>query len=289
MEKYINNFSYFYQRRAKSNIKIRRPYFNINNKINKNIAKNFKLKKAINFSYNNSNSNINNEKINQTITPKTVYLKTEYTPTINIPSQKLNLNINKKLRKNRTISVKKRVSHISDSDKKKTLRGKLRYLVKNNIILCEKKFNPRSFTESISNTHIKEYKNRFKNINTRNKVGIFTNKYPSILNNGNKFYTRYFDYFISPDELLKNNFNKNEIFQIKTEPNYFNFGNNFNYVSFFKKKTLKEILDEEDKIGTNKVMDVSLKKSLRQTKKRIDGYLNYYTSVMSRQGFIGGN
>ena len=58
---------------------------------------------------------------------------------------------------------------------------------------------------------------------------------------------------------------------------------------FLKKKTLKEILDEEDKIGTNKVMDVSLKKSLRQTKKRIDGYLNYYTSVMSRQGFIGGN
>ncbi len=56
-----NNFSYFYQRRAKSNIKIRRPYFNINNKINKNIAKNFKLKKAINFSYNNSNSNNPND------------------------------------------------------------------------------------------------------------------------------------------------------------------------------------------------------------------------------------
>ena len=33
-------------------------------------------------------------------------------------------------------------------------------------------------------------------------------------------------------------------------------------------------------------MDISLKKSLKQTKKRIGDYLNYYTSVMSRQGFI---
>ena len=34
-------------------------------------------------------------------------------------------------------------------------------------------------------------------------------------------------------------------------------------------------------------MDFSLKKSLKQTKKRIGDYLNYYTSVMARQGFIG--
>ena len=57
-----NNFSYFYQRRAKSNIKIRRPYFNINNKINKNIAKNFKLKKAI--SNSNNPNDINSPKYN---------------------------------------------------------------------------------------------------------------------------------------------------------------------------------------------------------------------------------
>ena len=210
-------------------------------------------------------------------------LQTEYS-TIH---SKLKLNPKKKLIKKRAMSVNTKSSKIiTEKESKQFLRGKLRYLIKNNIILCEKKFNPKSFTESISNVHFKEYKNRFKNINTRNKVGIFTNKYPSILNNGNKFYTRYFDYFISPDELLNKNFNKNEIFQIKTDPNYFNFGKNYNNVSFFKKKTLKEILNEEEKIGANKIMDISLKKSLKQTKKRIGEYLNYYTSVMSRQGFI---
>ena len=215
-------------------------------------------------------------------TENNIRLQTEYST---LHAYKFSLK--RKSLKKRAVSVATRKTKLfNEKEKKQFLRGKLRYLVKNNIILCEKKFNPKSFTESISNVHFKEFKNRFKNINTRNKVGIFTNKFPSILNTGNKFYTRYFDYFISPDELLKQNFNKNEIFQIKTDPNYFNFGNNFNYVSFFKKKTLKEILNEEEKIGPNRIMDISLKKSLKQTKKRIGDYLNYYTSVMSRQGFI---
>ena len=169
---------------------------------------------------------------------------------------------------------------------KKFLRGKLLYLIKKNIILCEKKFNPKSFTESITNVHIKEFKNKFKNLDNRNKVGIFTNKYPSLLNNGNKFYTRYFDYFISPDELLNQNFTKEEIFQIKSDPIYFNFGGNFSNVKFFKKRTLKETLNEEEKFGPNKLLDITMKKSLKQTKKRVQKYLNYYTSIMSRQGFI---
>ena len=170
---------------------------------------------------------------------------------------------------------------------KKFLRGKLLYLVKKNIILCEKKFNPTMFTESISNVHVKEFKNKFRNLDNRNKVGIFTNKFPSILNQGNKFYTRYFDYFISPDELLNKNFTKEEIFQIKADPIYFNFGGNFSNVNFFKKRTLKETLNEEEKIGPTKLLDVAMQKSLKQTKKRIQKYLNYYTSVMSRQGLIG--
>lgn len=170
---------------------------------------------------------------------------------------------------------------------KKFLRGKLLYLVKKNIILCEKKFNPTSFTESITNYHVKEFKNKFRNLDNRNKVGIFTNRYPSILNQGNKFYTRYFDYFISPDELLNQNFTRKEIFQIKADPIYFNFGGNFSNVNFFKKKTLKETLNEEEKFGPTKLLDFTMKKSLKQTKKRIQKYLDYYTSVMSRQGLIG--
>ena len=101
-----------------------------------------------------------------------------------------------------------------------------------------------------------------------------------------KFYSRYFDYFVSPDEILVNNFNKDEIFLIKTEPGYYNFGESFNNVYFFKKKKLKDILNEEEKIGINNIMEVDLKKSLDKTKRKIKSYLNYYTSVMSRRGFI---
>ena len=174
----------------------------------------------------------------------------------------------------------------NDANTKKYLRAKLCRLMKNNIVLNEKKFHPRKYTESIPNFRIKSFKKRFKNFNSEEKVGIFTNKYPSILNHTDKFYTRYFDYFISPDELLIKNFNKDEIFLIKTEPGYYNFGESFNNVYFFKKKKLKDILNEEEKVGINNIMEVDMQKSLQQSRKKIKSYLNYYTSVMSRRGFI---
>ena len=211
-------------------------------------------------------------------------LETDYS----IPSARLKLRFKEKpIVKNRIFSACKKNSKLfGEPQWKKSLRGKLRLLVKNNIILCEKKFHPRSFTESITHPQIKEFKNKFRNLDNRNKIGIFTNKFPSILNSGNKFYSRYFDNFISPDELLNKNFNKEEIFQIKSDPIYFNFGGNFQNVSFFKKNSLKQTLNEEEKIGQNNIIDFKLKKSLNQTKKKIGKYLNYYTSVMSRQGFI---
>ena len=83
-----------------------------------------------------------------------------------------------------------------------------------------------------------------------------------------------------------NIFNKNEILLIKSDPVFFNFGPSFQNVKFFKRKTLKETLDEEEKIGQSKIIDVTMKKSLNQTKKKIGSYLNYYTSIISKQGFI---
>ena len=214
-------------------------------------------------------------------------LQTDYSIIPQLYKEKININ-QKSIFKNRTLSVnqKKKKDYLKEPESKKALRGKLRYLIKNNIILCEKNFNPRNFTESITHKRIKEFKSRFKNIDYKNKVGIFTNKYPDLLNNGNKFYTRYFDNFISPDELLNRYFDKNEIFLIKSDPVFFNFGPNFQNVKFFKKKTLKETLDEEEKIGQNKILDVTMKKSLNQTKKKIGSYLNYYSSIISKQGFI---
>ena len=198
-----------------------------------------------------------------------------------------NFNNNKMLKPHTHNDILKTKWRFSDEPVwKKFLRGKLLYLLKKNIILCEKKFNPISYTESISNIHLKEFKNKFRNMDNRTKVGIFTNKYPQILDQGNKFYSRYFDYFISPDEFLYKNFTRDEIFQIKADPIYFNLGGNFNNVKFFKKQTLKETLNEEEKIGHEKLIDIAMKTSLRQTKKRIQKYMDYYSSVMSRQGMI---
>lgn len=178
------------------------------------------------------------------------------------------------------------IKNRANLDPKKYIRGKICNLMQKNIILIENQFHPRKFTESISNVHVKGFKNRFKNFDNREKVGIFTNKYPNLLSDGDKFYSRYFDYFMSPDEMLANNFTKKEIFQIKTEPSYYNIGGSFNGIYFFRKKKLRDILNEEEKVGINNIMEVDMKKSLRKSRRKIKSYLNYYTSVMSRRGFV---
>ncbi len=178
-------------------------------------------------------------------------------------------------------------SHISDAPTwKKILKGKLRSLLNNNIILNEDKFSPLSFTESISPKFIKEYKVKFHPLDDRYKINIFTSVNPCVLNAEDKFYTRYFDCVLSPDELLAKNFTQKEIYEIKNDPFYFQFGSHYNNVDFFKKKTLTDTLNEEEKIGRKEMIKHDLKESLKKTHKKIDGYLDYYTYVMSQKDFI---
>ena len=234
--------------------------------------------------YDSSCAEINNHKIKRE--------KSSFSFKTNLKNYKNNRNIlnspqNSKKRPTSHIQIMNDKWRFSNEPMwKKLLRGKLLFLLRKNIILCEKKFNPNSFTESLSNIHVKKFKNKFKNMDNRTKVGIFTNKFPQILNQGNKFYSRYFDHFISPDELLYKNFTKEEIYQIKADPIYFNLGGNFNNVNFFRKRSLKETLNEEEKVGPNKLIDVTMKISLKQTKKRIQKYMDYYSSIMSKQGII---
>jgi len=169
---------------------------------------------------------------------------------------------------------------------KKTLKGKFLHLLKNNIILNEDKFNPLSFVESIAPKVEGEFKNKFKPLDDRLKVNIFTNNFPTVLLCNEKFYTRYFDYFLSIDELLKRNFTEEEIFQIKSDPFYFKFDNKYNNVEFFKKKSLTEQLNEEEKIGIKKIVKHDLRESLKSTNKKMRKYLDYYTYVMSQKDFI---
>lgn len=199
--------------------------------------------------------------------------------------EKLNL---KKVSIKQSVETKKLIlkKNRENLDQRKYLRGKLCNLMQRHIVLNENQFHPRKFTESISNVHVKGFKNRFKNLDITSKVGIFTNKYPNLLSDGDKFYSRYFDYFESPDEILANNLTKKEIFQIKTEPEYYNIGGSFRGIEFFKKKNLIDILKEEEKIGIDKRMEFEMQRSLRKSKRKIKGYLNYYTHVMSKRGFV---
>ena len=86
------------------------------------------------------------------------------------------------------ISSKKRSNITSrqsnDEVRKKYLRAKLCNLLQKNIVLNENKFNPRKFTESISNVHVKSFKNL-----------VFKHKY---LNNS--FTLTYEDLFIKIED-----------------------------------------------------------------------------------------
>ena len=195
----------------------------------------------------------------------------------------------KKKNKNLQISIKNTTFQRNISSEpawKKVLKGKLRSLLNNNIILNEDKFSPLSFTESISPKFIKEYKSKFHPLDDRYKINIYTSVNPCVLNSEDKFYTRYFDHVFSPDELLAKNFTEKEIYAIKNDPFYFQFGSDYNNVEFFKKKTLTDTLNEEAKIGRKEMIKHDLKESLKKTHKKIEGYLDYYTYVMSQKDFI---
>ncbi len=199
--------------------------------------------------------------------------------------------IKKQIKKNKNlrISIKNNTFQRNISSEpswKKVLRGKLQSLLNKNILLNEDKFSPLSFTESISPKFIKEYKVKFHPLDDRYKINIFTSVNPCVLNAEDKFYTRYFDCVLSPDELLAKNFTQKEIYEIKNDPFYFQFGSHYNNVAFFKKKTLTDTLNEEEKIGRKEMIKHDLKESLKKTHKKIDGYLDYYTYVMSQKDFI---
>ena len=108
-----------------------------------------------------------------------------------------------------------------------------------------------------------------------------------MLQPGLHFYTRFFDVFQSPEELLANNFTEKEIYEIKSDPFYFKFsGKDFGGVPFFKKKSLTDTLNEEEEFGKEQVIKKELQNSLQKTKKKIERYLDYYTYVMSQKDII---
>lgn len=168
---------------------------------------------------------------------------------------------------------------------KKSLRGRLNNITNKNIILQEKVFNPLSLIESLTNKKMKKFKLKFKNMESRNKIGIFTNKYPHILKS-NKYYERFFDNFISPDELLDRNFNEKEIYEILTDPGYYKYESRFGKTGVFVKKTLTETLNEEEKVGPDKLLRERLNNSLKKTKKKVDFYLGYYTNTLRQKDLI---
>ena len=68
---------------------------------------------------------------------------------------------------------------------------------------------------------------------------------------------------------------------------YFKFSNkDFGDVPFFKRKSLKDTLNEEEEFGKEKVIKQVLKDSLKKSKEKIAGYLDCYAYVMSQKDLI---
>lgn len=169
---------------------------------------------------------------------------------------------------------------------KKCLKGRLQCLLKNNIVISEKLFNPIEFIGNIANNKVLQFDKKFKNFERNSELNFYTNKFPSLLNNRGAFYSRYFDNFQSIDELIQKNFTKEEIFQIKADPNYFISNKNYTNVNFFQRRSLTQTLNDEEKVGIKQLVDEQLKSSLEKTKKKVNKYINYYTLVMSNKDFI---
>ena len=90
-------------------------------------------------------------------------------------------------------------------------------------------------------------------------VGAF----PYLIGKDLKITNRSIDFYITPFELIHNNFNSEEIVIIRSDPEYFklDFFEKFKKLDILKTKTLLEIFDEEDKICDSKSQNKNIKSS----------------------------
>ena len=229
-----NNFLLFYSENSN------------NKKINynkKNLTRNFSFENSnsiafnlLNSYYKNSNSfNINNKNYSHNTSPKIIKAI-------------------EKINSEKKIEVKK----------KRFLKSKLNYLLNNNIILNKQLFNKtKKFFSNNNNNLLK--KNKFKENKSflrLEKKNIFTKKYPNLLNKIKPNFL-FEDYYKTPEEIIKNNFNQFEIEILKSEKKYFNLNNiPFNTSKLFHSNNkLYEKLNCEEKNKKNKFKLKNLNKN----------------------------
>ena len=99
----------------------------------------------------------------------------------------------------------------------------------------------------------------------RIKLNIITKRNPSLLEDSTfQFSTRLADHLITADELVYKNFNREEIQVMRSDSIFFGLNRTmFASVDFFRPKTLKEVLDKEEKGSIDPVKD--LEKSIKNT------------------------
>jgi hypothetical protein len=101
------------------------------------------------------------------------------------------------------------------------------------------------------------------------KTNIVTDAKPELLNDNSIYTKRYEDKFITPGELIFKNFTDQEINLIKSDPIYFKLNEPpFNEVHVLKKRKLIEtILDEENKVTTDKMREKAIRQARASTHK----------------------
>ena len=133
-----------------------------------------------------------------------------------------------------TIPESKKNKEFSELFKKKLLKGKLIKLINESLIQ--------------TNVETNQGRNEHKTINSRtNKIRNFSvEAFPSILGRDNRYSSLRSDKYVTPQELVSNNFNKSEILQINSNQAYFKLPETFQELDYFKKKKLIDVLEKED-------------------------------------------
>lgn len=151
---------------------------------------------------------------------------------------------------------------------KKKLKGKLITLSKDVFIMDENKYklynmNLHENIEERQNEKMNTYENEFRK---KNNVNVITKKTSDIFQKITPTF-RYEDYYISPDEFFKQNFNEKETDILMSDPGYFTLPNaTFSQMKCLELRTLSKILNSEEK-KTEKVKKKIKKIDFLQNKK----------------------
>lgn len=134
--------------------------------------------------------------------------------------------------------------------KMKELKSKVIKLVKNKVIINLEKAiaDSRKVEKQIEYVLEKKFVRRFSSVDDRQKIGIYINKHPELINDNNIYFSGFEDKFHTPLELILNNFTAEEIELLRNNRRFFNLENKIFDLEMLNGRTLTQALNDEDNV-----------------------------------------